>query len=189
MSNCALKTWLHCLKIPMAINNPRPWSWSFPRMLQGNSFLSFSLDDKSPSWSVVSGKCSCPPQTAWAIMQGKSVKDGLCHQLPWSLPVPRTGYVLTNPVLSWALTVSLPLGRWWSHGSDWQNLPKSSQLFWVHACTVWPPSSALLGWEIHVGNSDWFWCLKLFISHLQAHTITTVIQSSSNRLQGPMLQT
>lgn len=43
------------------------------------------------------------------------------------------------------------------------------------SCTVFPPSNALLGWEIQVGNSDRFWWLKLFISHLQAHKMATVV--------------
>lgn len=176
MSHHALKTWLHCLKIRMAINNTSLCSWSFPIVPQGNSFLSFSLDNKSSSWSVVSGQCSCPPQTDWATMQRQSVTDDLYYQVLWSLPAMSAGYVITNPMLSWALTISLPLVRWWSHGSELGKIcPRALSYSEQGSCTVCFPRGALLGWEIQVGNSHRSWCLKLFISHLQAHTVATVV--------------
>lgn len=60
MSHHALKTRLHHLKFSVAVNNHSPWSWSFPRVLQGNFFMSLSLNNKSSFSPVVSGQRSYP---------------------------------------------------------------------------------------------------------------------------------
>lgn len=76
--------------------------------------------------------------------------DGLPHQLPWALPVLSVGYFLANanPVLSWASTISLPLGRWGSQGSEFGKVcPRAQSYSEQCAYTVWPCNSALLGWK------------------------------------------
>lgn len=120
MSHCALKTWLHCLKILMAINNHSLWSWSFPRMPQDNSFLSFSLNNKSSSWSVISGQRSCPHRQTETSCRNNS--DGWPFSSAAWTPI-LCFHGLNNITSSWQMMI--PRLR------DGRNLPKSSQLFWA----------------------------------------------------------
>lgn len=174
MSHRALKTWLHCLKIPMAINNPSLWSWSFPRMPQDNSFPSFSLDNKSSSWSVISGQRSCPHRQTEPSCRNNS--DGWPLSSAAWIVTCSTCWIYSHQSRAFtALTISLAPGRWWFHGSEMGEIcPKALNSSKQRSCTVWPPGSAPLGWGIQMGNSDWFWRPKLFISPLQAHSVTTV---------------
>ena len=127
-----LKDTTQCLKFSIAVNNHSPGSWSFPRVPQGNSFLSFTLDNKSSSLPVVSGQCS-HPYGQNELMS----RDNQC----WM------AFVTSFPehYLYWVLETSLPMPIQSYHGintitSSWQmRIPKFAQdLKAILRATLWP---------------------------------------------------